>query len=217
MTEPILQASALQKTFNHRVIFFDVNFSLNSHEGLGIVGRNGAGKSTLAKIIAGVLTPSDGTIRYILDRHPVEKNDLQDHIGFVAPYLQMYDEFTGWENLDLARRMRGKNIPDERLTLLLKRVNLFERKHHLVRTYSSGMKQRLKYAFALLHEPPVLILDEPASNLDAEGIQIVREVMKEQIARGILIVATNDTDDLKYCTKILDLDVFLHRAKVPTT
>lgn len=216
MAEPLLQAHTLRKAFNHRVIFYDVDFSLNSHEGLGIVGRNGAGKSTLAKIIAGVLTPSAGTIRYLLNKNPVEKNDLQDYIGFVAPYVQMYDEFSGWENLDLARRMRGKNIPDERLTLLLRRVNLFERKHHLVRTYSSGMKQRLKYAFALLHEPPALILDEPTSNLDAEGIQIVHEIMKEQIDRGILIVATNDADDLKYCTQRLDLDVFSQRAKEAT-
>lgn len=212
-SEFFLQAHSLRKTFNHRTIFFDVDFTLRASEGLGIVGRNGAGKSTLAKIVAGVLSPSGGTIHYGFGDGSIDRTHLQDYIGFVAPYLQLYDEFTGWENLNLARTIRGKQIPDNALTALLDRVNLLDRKQHHVRTYSSGMKQRLKYAFALLHQPPLLILDEPTSNLDSEGVQIVQQIMKEQLDRGVLIVATNDDDDLKYCTQKLDLNVFTEAAK----
>lgn len=209
MTEQFsLQVESLAKSFNYRSVFFDITFALHSREGLGIVGRNGSGKSTLAKIVAGVLSPTGGTVRYSVGNEPVAAVCLHDYIGFVAPYLQLYDEFSAWENLDLCRRIRGTEVPDERLKDLLQRVGLIQRKDHLVRTYSSGMKQRLKYACALLHQPPLLILDEPSSNLDAEGVGIVRQLMKEQIGEGILVVATNEADDLQYCSRTIDLNVF---------
>lgn len=217
MTKLLLEAHSLKKTFNHRTIFFDVNFALRSLNGLGIVGRNGSGKSTLVKIIAGILSPTSGTIQYSLGTDPIEHIKQQDYIGFVAPYLQLYDEFTAWENLDLARTIRGVKIPDHTLNTLLERVNLIDRKDNVVRTYSSGMKQRLKYACALLHQPLLLILDEPTSNLDSEGVQIVQQIMKEQIERGILVVATNEQEDLLFCTQTLDLNIFadpIRQAKV---
>lgn len=208
MDKFLLEAQSLRKSYNHRTVFFDVSFSLRFRNGLGIAGRNGSGKTTLAKIIAGILFPTTGRIQYSLGTNVIENNTLQDYVGFVAPYLQLYDEFTAWENLDLARRIRGVKIPNDRLRALLERVNLADRKDGLVRTYSSGMKQRLKYAFALLHQPSLLILDEPSSNLDSEGIQIVEQIMKEQVERGILVVATNESEDLSYCTQTLDLNVF---------
>jgi heme exporter protein A len=127
-------------------------------------------------------------------------------VGFVAPYLQLYDEFTALENLRLLRRIRGIRTSDETMLALLRRVNLFDRRNDFVRTYSSGMKQRLKYAFALLHEPPVLLLDEPASNLDDEGIATVRQIIEEQKKKGILIIATNEQHDAELCQQTIDLN-----------
>jgi heme exporter protein A len=213
MTGLFLEVHSLEKSFNQRTIFFDVSFTVKSCEGFGIVGRNGSGKSTLAKILSGVLTPTSGSVHYRFGSNSLEQISVYDHVGFIAPYLQLYEEFTAWENLDLGRRIRGLKVPDGMLLALLERVDLHDRKNHLVRTYSSGMKQRLKYAFALLHQPPLLILDEPTSNLDAEGVQIVHEIMKEQVEKGILIVATNEAEDLLYCTRTLDLDVFSDSRK----
>lgn len=213
MIELLLEAHSLKKTFDHRTIFFDINFTLRLREGLGITGRNGSGKSTLAKIITGVLSPTSGEIHYTVGAEKLEQLRVQDYIGFVAPYLQLYDEFSAWENLDLARKIRGMHIPDYKLNTLLDRMNLIDRKDNLVRTYSSGMKQRLKYACALLHDPSVLILDEPTSSLDTEGVQIVHEIMKEQIEKGILVIATNEREDLLFCAQTIDLNVFVNATK----
>jgi len=198
----------IKKTFDRRIIFDRITFTLKPQQCLGIVGRNGSGKSTLTKILTGILSPTAGDIRLLKDSIEINKESLFQFIGFVAPYLQIYDEFSAWENLDFFRRIRGLSIPDSFLTELLQRVNLSDRKDSMVRTYSSGMKQRLKFAFALLHSPAILVLDEPTSNLDAEGIRLAHDIMKEQKEKGILIVATNEDRDLLYCDSTIDLNIF---------
>jgi heme exporter protein A len=114
----------------------------------------------------------------------------------------MYDEFTGLENLEVLSRIRADHdITAALIADALRNVGLWDRRNDFVRTYSSGMKQRLKYAFAMLHRPEVLILDEPTSNLDAEGIVMVERCVKEQSSRGMLIVATNDSDEATWCSQ----------------
>ncbi len=206
MAQVTLTADGLSKTFNRRRIFSGISFGLQSGSSLAITGRNGSGKSTLVKILCGVLTPTRGNVGMTLDGKTVPAADRFTLIGLVSPYLQLYDEFTGWENLRLSARIRGLAVRDEEITGLLERVALADRRNDYVRTYSSGMKQRLKYAFALLHRPPILVLDEPASNLDVDGVEIIRTMMTEQRRHGILIVATNDADDLGYCETVVDLN-----------
>jgi len=202
MTSVSLTVDAVTKEFNRRSIFRDVSFSLRSGESLAITGRNGSGKSTLVKIICGLLSPTRGSVAYVVDGKSIEVDAIKDHIGLVSPYLQMYDEFTGLENLEVLSRIRADHdITDAVITDALKNVGLWERRNDYVRTYSSGMKQRLKYAFAMLHRPEVLILDEPTSNLDAEGIAMVERCVKEQSSRGMLIVATNDPEEATWCVQ----------------
>jgi heme exporter protein A len=198
--------SGLTKVFNRRKIFSDVSFQLGNAESLAIAGRNGSGKSTLVKILCNVLSATRGDSKLIVDGENVPLGERFRMIGFVSPYLQLYDEFTGWENLDFFRRVRGLNVADETLVELFKRVSLFDRRYDFVRGYSSGMKQRLKYLTALLHQPLVLIVDEPTSNLDAEGASVIYDIMEEQKAKGVLIVATNDVEDIQHCSRIIDLN-----------
>ena len=200
------EGNGLSKTFNRRKIFADISFSLKKHASLAITGRNGSGKSTLLKILAGVLSPTKGDVEIRIENKTIPTVDHFTYLGMVSPYLQLYDEFTGWENLDIFRKVRGAENSDEYLSDLLKSVNLWERRNDLVRTYSSGMKQRLKYTFALIHKPPILLLDEPTSNLDNEGISTVYKIMEKQKDIGILIVATNDNDDIKLCDNVIDLN-----------
>ncbi len=201
-----IEAVGLAKTFNRRVIFQDVAFVLAHHEVLRVIGRNGSGKSTLVKIIAHTLTPTRGSVKFRFKGDHDLVQTPQRVIGLVSPYLQMYDEFTALENLQFASRIRGLRSDTGWMERLLTTVGLSARRHDPVRTYSSGMKQRLKYAFALVHMPPVLILDEPMANLDAEGMEIVRQIMNEQRSRGILIVATNDLTDLHSFDHQVDLN-----------
>jgi heme exporter protein A len=201
------EAAGISRTFNRRKIFTDISFKLSDHESLAITGKNGSGKSTLIKICASVLSATGGKTVLSIGDKEVDPTTTFSYIGFVAPYLQLYDEFSGWENLKLVARLRGINSPDFAITQLLERLNLWNRRHDSYKTYSSGMRQRLKYAFALLHEPPVLFLDEPTSNLDQEGTDTVYQIMEEQKQKGILILATNDQHDLRMCDRIIALDI----------
>jgi len=201
------EADGISRTFNRRKIFADITFKLSDHQSLAITGKNGSGKSTLIKICAGVLSVTGGATILSIDEKKVDPTTVFSYIGFVAPYLQLYDEFSGWENMKLVGRLRGIQSPDSAITQLLQRLKLWDRRNDSYKTYSSGMRQRLKYAFALLHEPPVLFLDEPTSNLDQEGSDTVYKIMEEQKKKGILIVATNDEQDLQMCERVISLDV----------
>ncbi|MDP2209618.1 MAG: ABC transporter ATP-binding protein [Bacteroidota bacterium] len=208
-----LEVQNIKKIFNGRKIFSDINFQLENKSALAITGRNGSGKSTLVKILAGVLSPTNGQVDFYLNGKSIDLQNRYQYFGFVAPYLQMYDEFTAMENLELFARIRNIEVDKDYIDLLLKRVNLYERKDSYVREYSSGMKQRLKYAFALLHKPPLLILDEPRSNLDAEGISVVYQIIQEQKQSGCVVVATNDSEDIQFCNQEIDLNQFRNIAK----
>ncbi|MBA4312118.1 MAG: ABC transporter ATP-binding protein [Chlorobiaceae bacterium] len=214
MMETILfQIEKIGKTFNNRKIFSEISFSLKEKGSIAITGRNGSGKSTLLKILAGVLTPTRGTTELKINNTTIKPEDYFNQLGLVSPYLQLYDEFTGWENLDFFRRVRNINVEDKCLDELLYRFNIWDRRNDYVRTYSSGMKQRLKYAFALIHKPSILLLDEPTSNLDAEGIVTVYRIMEEHKHNGILIVATNDAEDIKRCDEVIDLNNQIGKRK----
>jgi heme exporter protein A len=200
-----LAATDLKKDFNRRTIFQDVSFSLRAGETLLISGRNGSGKSTLAKIIAEVLSPSKGEVSLMIGRS-LWKGGRYPFIGFVAPYLQLYEEFSANEMLALSLALRGLPRNPDRIQELLRFVGLEGRDNDLIRTYSSGMKQRVKLAMAIVHQPPVLILDEPMANLDADGIAMVRGVMQDHLSSGCLIVATNDRTDISHYNTLVDLN-----------
>jgi heme exporter protein A len=192
----------LSKDFDRRAIFQDISFSLTSPASLSITGKNGAGKSTLSKILAGVLSATRGSVTYSVDGRKIGVEEFKHHIGFVSPYLNLYDEFTALENLQFLSSIRATTQQNgTRIKELLTLVGLWSRRDDIVGTFSSGMKQRLKYAFALLHEPAVLILDEPTSNLDAEGIEIIRQIMRKQKDSNILILATNNREEADWCAQ----------------
>src|SRR5208283_2084846 len=202
-----LSVESLSKVFNRRVIFENIAFSLMEGESMAITGKNGSGKSTLAKILCGLLSPSKGRIVCSIDGKTIDLAKMYQHIGFVSPYITMYEEFSGLENLTAFSRIRNlRNGSEEDSEKLLKTFGIYERRNDEVRTYSSGMKQRLKYAAALLHRPEILVLDEPTANLDEEGISVVRNTMRAQSESGILIIATNDKEDLEFSQDCIDLD-----------
>jgi heme exporter protein A len=208
-----LRVRELKKTFNNRLVFNKLSFELNSGDRFVITGKNGSGKSTLIKILAGVLTETSGKLEYFVNDKKVDRENYYQVVGLVSPYLVLYDEFTAFENLSLFSKIRGMKISDEVINEILKRVGLFERRNDLVRTYSSGMKQRMKYASAILHDPLVLLLDEPTSNLDQDGKNFVDELIFNFRKDGIVIVATNETQDFKYGDKIINLDDFKNSNK----
>jgi heme exporter protein A len=206
-----ITAQGLSKNFNRRAIFKDVSFTLSSPASLSITGKNGAGKSTLSKIIAGLISSTSGSLTYSIHGDKIGIEKFKHHIGFVSPYLNLYDEFTALENLQILSRIRtASRQQNERIKELLTLVGLWDRRDDVIGTFSSGMKQRLKYAFALLHDPAVLILDEPTSNLDADGIEIIKNIVLEQQKTNILIIATNDKEEATWCTQQIPVGAKQH-------
>lgn len=203
-----VEANKLNKTFGRRLIFNDINFRYDERGVFGIAGPNGSGKSTLVKIIAGVISPTKGKIIHKNSDDEVIPEKLHNYIGFVSPYLVLYEEFTAWENLEIFSNIRGISLDKEYAKELLNRFLLYNRRDDLVKTYSSGMKQRMKFIFSLIHQPPLLIFDEPTSNLDNEGKNSVYEIIEDKSKESIIIIASNDKADLDLCPKILDLTAF---------
>ena len=126
--------------------------------------------------------------------------------GFVGPYLELYEELTAQENLQFFARMKSLKNAGERIHFLLDKFNLRGRGNDTVKTFSSGMKQRLKYTLSLLNNPEVLLVDEPRANLDEEGIRTVYSVLENHKKDKILIIATNDQDDLKLTDRELSVN-----------
>ncbi len=195
----------LAKSYGRRGVFRGVSFDLQRGQSLAVTGRNGSGKSTLIRILCGLLRPSHGTVAYRVGDRPATERERRALIGLVAPDLILYEELSALENLRFFARVRGLHRSSDALEALLAEVGLEGRGSDRVGTFSSGMRQRLKYAYALLHRPPILFLDEPTANLDEAGIAFVRRAIAAQRAAGILVVATNDREELQYGDRILRL------------
>ena len=208
MSDYFIQTSSLTKSFGRRLIFKEINFVWERSGIFGISGPNGSGKSTLVKIIAGLLSPTKGKIIHKNSDKEIIPEKLHDHIGFVAPYLVLYEEFSAWENLEIFAHIRGIELDEQRVKKLLEEFLIYNRRNDLVKTYSSGMKQRLKFVFALMHLPEVLIFDEPTSNLDEEGKKVVYDIIQNEGKNRIVIIASNEKNDLEYCDDILYLEKY---------
>lgn len=208
MTNYTVELNNLVKYFGRRLIFDGINFSFSAQHIYGISGPNGSGKSTLVKIIANLISPTRGKVIHKNNLKEIESFKLHNQIGFVSPYLFLYDEFTAEENLLHFSNIRGINFDKERSDYLLNELKLIDRKNDLVRGYSSGMKQRLKFIFALLHQPPLIILDEPTSNLDNSGKEKVYELIKKESENNLVIIASNEDSDITLCSQVIELEKF---------
>jgi heme exporter protein A len=182
-----------------------VEAQVESGEVLVVAGRNGSGKSTLLRIIAGLTRPSSGTVLLYENGRILPPEERRCRIGLVAVDVALYGELSAWENLAFLARVRGRPLSPMEAQQLLASVGLAGREDDLVSTYSSGMRQRLKYACALLHQPPVLLLDEPSANLDAAGAQMVERILAQQRERGLVVLATNDPREVAWGDRVIRL------------
>jgi ABC-2 type transport system ATP-binding protein len=192
-----LEVRNLTKRFNGHAAVDDVSFTIEPGEILGYVGPNGAGKSTTVKMMIGLLAPSDGRILYngrsVIDDMPA----FQQRLGYVPEEPNLYPFLSGREYLLLAGRLRGieRDLLDRKIDIFLRLFSLYDDGDAPVSSYSKGMRQKILLSAALLHDPEVLILDEPLSGLDANTMIAVRELLQTLAARGKIIL---------YCSHVLD-------------
>jgi heme exporter protein A len=201
-----LQAETLGKRFGLRNIFSRISFSLADGDVLAITGRNGSGKSTLLKILANVAERSEGKVQWMLDGKSLTDEELPRHLGFVSPYLQLYGEFTAWEHIELVQELRGLSLDAGYALELLERFTLAERRHDRIGTFSSGMMQRVKIICALVHRPSFLMLDEPTSTLDQQGIDTIYSLVSERSYPRVTLIGTNDASDLQLCSSSISVE-----------
>ena len=191
-----VRAEGVGKRYGRRWLFRDVTFDLERGQRLAILGHNGSGKSTLLRLLAGLLTPTEGKI--------VPPNgDVRLTLGYAALEMALYAALTVDEHLEFSARLRGC---DPRADELLDTVGLTYARAFPAGQLSTGMKARLKLAMAVQARPMVLLLDEPGAALDEEGKELVRRLAEEQTGRGALVVATNDPEERRLATHELALD-----------
>ena len=193
-----LIAENIAKSFGNSLIFERINLEVSNGQCVGIVGPNGSGKTTLIRVLSRLISPSRGQVLYRLNGTEMSREESFKYIGLVGPYLELYQDLTAMENLNFFARVRGLTDYLSKIDTLLEQFGIINRKNDPVKAYSSGMKQRLKYIFALMHEPEILFIDEPRANLDEEGIKTVYQVIEEKKKQSIIILATNDSEDLQF-------------------
>jgi heme exporter protein A len=193
--DPVIRLIGVGHRYGSRTVFREVSLEVETGQSGVILGSNGAGKSTLLRVVAGLLRPSSGAVEVTVGGQALDARARRRHIGYVAPDLMLYRELTGVENLEFFARLRGITLTHDDLKATLTQVGLLGRGSDLVGDYSSGMRQRLKYAFALLGQPPILLLDEPTANLDTGGMEMVERIIAAQRVRpggGLTLIATNE-------------------------
>ena len=188
------------KRFNKEWIFKNLNFQFEAGKHYALVGNNGSGKSTLLQIIAGYSGLTKGSISW----SPFDAINIYEQISFAAPYLELVEEFTATEQFEFQAQFKSihKDLSTEKI---LELIGLKNAAHKQIRYYSSGMKQRLKLALAIFSDCPILLLDEPCSNLDKEGYGLYDSLIKEYAMHKLIIVGSNDPAEYHFCKEQVNL------------
>ena len=195
------------KRFNHDWIFRSFDFQFVSGKIYAITGPNGSGKSTLLQIISGSLTHNEGTIKYSEKDKEIISEKIFKKVSFAAPYLEVVEEMTLLEFFSFHHKMKGwiSSIDSNKIISIL---GLEKSAHKQIRYYSSGMKQRAKLAQAIFSDVPIVLLDEPLTNLDEEGISLYENLIKNYCNDRLVIVSSNDKKEYSFCDEVIDIRAY---------
>jgi ABC-type multidrug transport system ATPase subunit len=205
--------SKISRKFNYEWIFRDVNFSFELGKAYAILGSNGSGKSTLLQIISGHLHPSEGMITYTRENKIIPVDDFFRCVTFSGPYLELIEEFTLEEMLTFHSHFRTfRNNMD--VKGVMEATGLIRNRNKPIKYFSSGMKQRVRLAIALLTESEVVLLDEPAANLDRKAIEWYRSLINNNNQNRIIIVCSNSqSEEHDFCTESIVIDDYKKNGK----
>jgi ABC-2 type transport system ATP-binding protein len=204
----------LSKRYRRIPAVDDVSFSIRPGEVLGYLGPNGAGKSTTVKVITGLIEATSGDI--LFHGRDVRKNwpDFQRQLGYVPEEPHMYSQLTGREYLQLVGRLRGlrRSVLEPRMDEMLRLFSLWSDRHSPLSSYSKGMRQKILISAALLHDPELLILDEPFSGLDVNTALVLRRLIRALAEEGRMILYSSHV--LEVVEKVCSSVVILRKGKV---
>lgn len=203
----------ISRKFNYEWIFRDVDYEFEQGNAYAILGSNGSGKSTLLQIISGHLHPSGGTISYSHNNKNIPVDDFFRHVTFSGPYLELIEEFTLEEMLTFHSHFR-KFCNGMDVNAVMEATGLVRNRNKPIKYFSSGMKQRVRLAIALLTESEIVLLDEPAANLDHKAINWYRNLVAENRHNRIIIVCSNSqSEEHDFCTQSIVIDDYKKTGK----
>ena len=192
------------KRFNREWIFRQLDFEFHSQTSYAITGPNGSGKSTLLQIIAGATTFNQGVIEYFSEDKKIEEENIYKNISIAAPYLELVEEMTLIEFLQFHSGLKSW-LPSFTSDKIISIINLQDAAQKQIRYFSSGMKQRVKLAQAIFSDVPVVLLDEPCTNLDEEGIALYKDLINNYCSNRLVIVSSNDMQEYDFCEQRIDM------------
>lgn len=199
------------KKYQSQWIFSNINFDFLKNSKTAITGFNGSGKSTLLSILSGYTSPTKGEIKHYVSDKEIAKEELFNHISIGSPYLDVPEELNPAELIKTFSSFKPF-IQDTNEITILEKLQLSKEAQKPIKYFSSGMKQRLKIGLAILADAPLLLLDEPLSNLDKEGAKWFDELMQQHVSKKTVIIASNNIEDeIKYCDSVIDIS---HYKKV---
>jgi ABC-2 type transport system ATP-binding protein len=203
-----IQLQGVGKKFERDWIFRGIDLTIESAKKIAFVGSNGSGKSTLLQLISGFVGASEGRVEYKLQGDLLDSEEWYLHITCATPYLELPEEYSLRENYHFFRQFKRfqHNISLEEFSVI---ANLEHAIDKPIRFFSSGMKQRMKLSLAILAESKLLLLDEPTSNLDDDGIAWYKMMMEKYITNKTTIVFSNNhSDEIYFCESKIDISTF---------
>ena len=212
MTRALIRVRQLRKSFGRHHVLRNLNFDIEVGTSVVLLGPNGAGKTTLLRILATLSRPSAGSVSIAGVDIGDNPEGIRSHIGLVTHAPLLYDDLSAFENLEFYARLYGLTDVEERIEALLTRVGLYHRRKDRVRTFSRGMVQRLAIARALLHDPPILLLDEPDTGLDPQAAEMMNGLLKDLSGSERTILMT--THHLERGLEVADRVVILSGGKL---
>lgn len=202
-----INLSQAGKRFNREWIFRNISLNFESGNSYAIIGPNGSGKSTLLQCLAGMMQLSEGEIGYTGNLKPLENEDAYKQISFCAPYLELIEEMTLIEFLDFHSSFKHF-LPEVTTKSVIEVLGLQPAARKQIRYYSSGMKQRVKLAQAIFSNSQIVLLDEPCSNLDEDGIELYHSLINDHCLHRLVIVSSNDEIEYRFCKERLNITSF---------
>ena len=194
------------KRFNREWIFRKLDYQFKTGESYAITGSNGTGKSTLLQCIAGSTSLNEGRLEITAPDSSslISPDEIYKQIAICAPYLELVEEMTAVEMLQFHQQFKPL-MPQHSIEEIISIVGLAKASHKQIRQFSSGMKQRIKLAQAIFSNTPILLLDEPCTNLDKEGYALYHQLVQNYCKNKLVIICSNDENEIDFCKERLNI------------
>ena len=199
-----IRLNNIGKKFNKEWIFRNVNLEFKKNKSYALTGPNGSGKSTLLQVIGGFIPPNSGHVEYLVNNRKIDDQFFYQYIVIAAPYLELIEEYTLKEFLTFHFRFK-KIKPGYSIQQIIESMRLKKASDKIIKNFSSGMKQRVKLGLAFFSDAPVILIDEPTTNLDEQGVHWFLDHMNKLKSNRLILMCSNQVSEYSLCEHKINL------------